>query len=90
MKKSELAAEVAAEAHVSKANARVVIDALMCVTRKYLQVHGEALLPGLGKLETGARSAREGRNPKTGEAVHIPASTTVKFKPSSDLKASVN
>lgn len=90
MKKSELAAEVAAEANVSKSNAMVVIDAMIAVTRKYLLDHDEALLPGLGKLAIVTRSAREGRNPKTGEAVHIPARATVKFKPSSELKDSIN
>lgn len=43
-------------------------------------------LVGFGTFETKKRPARTGRNPRTGEAVQIPASTAVTFKASSSLK----
>ncbi len=41
---------------------------------------GEAVLPGLGKLVAVQKAERPGRNPKTGEAMTIPARKSVKFK----------
>ena len=89
MKKSEVLAEVASKTGLTQAQAKAVIDALAMMTVESLRESGEALLPGIGKLATAARAPRVGRNPQTGEAVSIPASTTVRFKPSSDLKAAV-
>jgi DNA-binding protein HU-beta len=44
---------------------------------------------GFGTFEVKKRAARQGRNPKTGEAMKIAASKSVGFKPSSVLKASL-
>lgn len=46
---------------------------------------GEAVLPGLGKLVSVQKAERAGRNPKTGEAMTIPARKSVKFKASKAL-----
>ncbi|MDO5449625.1 MAG: HU family DNA-binding protein [Akkermansia sp.] len=43
-------------------------------------------LVGFGSFETKNRPARKGRNPRTGETMEIPASSTVTFKPSSSIK----
>ncbi len=40
---------------------------------------GEIVLPGLGKMAKKDRKARMGRNPATGEEIHIPAKTVLKF-----------
>ena len=50
----------------------------------------QVVLKGFGKFETVERAARPGRNPKTGEAIRIPASRSVKFTPGKDLKNTVN
>lgn len=50
----------------------------------------EVVLPGLGKLQTGLRAARMGRNPQTGAEVEIPARVTVKLRPSKALRDAVN
>jgi DNA-binding protein HU-beta len=47
-------------------------------------------VPGLGSFAPSARAARTGRNPKTGEAIDIPASKNVRFKAGKDLKSTVN
>lgn len=46
-------------------------------------------IAGFGKFEVTERSAREGRNPATGEAIHIEASKSPKFRASSTFKAAV-
>lgn len=45
---------------------------------------------GFGKFSVADRSARDGRNPKTGEVLKIPASKTAKFSPGKELKDAVN
>ena len=47
-------------------------------------------IPGFGTFNISERAAREGRNPATGEAMHIPASKSVRFKPGKALKDAVN
>ena len=46
--------------------------------------------PGFGSFSTSKSKARTGRNPQTGAAVKIAASTRMKFTPSSTLKAALN
>ena len=47
-------------------------------------------LRGFGSFRIRKRRSRQGRNPKTGEEIEIPASKTVKFKPAEKLKEEVN
>ena len=54
----------------------LLIDTATAQTKKV----GEFTIPGLGKLVKAQRAARMGRNPATGEAIKIKASTTVKFR----------
>lgn len=62
-----------------------VFQALKDVAAQELTAGGEVPLPGLGKLKTKDRAARMGRNPRTGEAVTIPARRVVVFAPSEKL-----
>lgn len=50
---------------------------------------GEFNMPGLGKLVKKDRAARMGRNPATGEQIHIPAKTVVKFRVAKAAKDAV-
>lgn len=91
MTKDELIAHIAEETAVSKTNVRVVLDSLASTAATHLATSTEDFaLPGIGKLATGVRQARTGRNPRTGETVNIPASVSVKFKPAKALKDAVN
>ena len=47
-------------------------------------------LPGFGTFTVHVRSGRQGRNPKTGETIHLAESSTVRFKPSAILRDRVN
>ncbi|HEY4333720.1 MAG TPA: HU family DNA-binding protein [Ilumatobacteraceae bacterium] len=90
MTKSELIDAVSSKAGVSKADAERTVaaffDQVVATTKKGDKV----AWPGFGSFSTGKRAARVGRNPQTGDAVKIKASTTMKFTASSTLKAALN
>ena len=67
------------------ADVEAVLQALKDVAGQELAAGGEGPLPGLGKLKTKDRAARMGRNPRTGEAMTIPARRVVVFTPSEKL-----
>jgi DNA-binding protein HU-beta len=89
MKKAEFVSEVAAQSGLTQTQVKAALQAVSSLTTKQLQDGNEAILPGIGKLSTSIRAARQGRNPKTGDPVSIEASVSVKFKPASELKAAV-
>ena len=87
MNKTELIAAVAEKAELSKKEA---MKAFTDVVAEEL-VKGEKIqLVGFGTFEVSERPEREGRNPKTGEAMTIAASRTPKFKAGKALKDQVN
>ena len=55
----------------------------------YKEAKNAFTLPGIGKLVLVSRKARTGRNPKTGEAIAIPAKTVVKFRVAKACKEAV-
>ena len=55
----------------------------------YKEAKNSFTLPGIGKLVLVNRKARMGRNPKTGEAIQIPAKTVVKFRVAKACKEAV-
>jgi len=55
----------------------------------YKEAKNSFTLPGIGKLVLVNRQARMGRNPKTGEAIQIPAKTVVKFRVAKACKEAV-
>lgn len=72
---------------VSQATIGLVLDALMKeILPAHLQKDGEFTLYGVGTFKVVARAEREGRNPSTGEAIHIPAKNAVKFTAAKPLK----
>lgn len=90
MNKTEFIAAVAEKAEISKKDAEKAVKAFADVVSEEL-VKGEKIqLVGFGTFEVSERAAREGRNPKTGEAMPIAASKTPKFKAGKALKDMVN
>ena len=90
MNKAELIAAVAEKAELSKKDAEKAVKALTDVISEEL-VKGEKIqLVGFGTFEVSERAAREGRNPKSGEVMNIPASKTPTFKAGKALKDMVN
>ncbi len=73
----------------SKRAATDALEAVLDSLAKGIKKDGNVQLIGFGTFKVAKRSARTGRNPKTGEAMKIKASKTVRFVPSSSLKASL-
>jgi DNA-binding protein HU-beta len=90
MNKQELIDAVASEAGISKIAAAQTIDAFLDAVTDAVVKGDPVQLIGFGSFSTGARAARTGRNPKTGEALQIAASTTIKFTVGKAFKDAVN
>ena len=89
MNKSELIAAVAQRAGVTKKDAERVVNATFETISAQLAAGEKVQLAGFGGFEVKAREARVGRNPRTKEAMEIPASRAPVFKPSKNLKEAI-
>jgi DNA-binding protein HU-beta len=78
LSKSQLAAEIAAKAEITKKQAVEILEHVASLAYKHAK--NTFVLPGLGKLVLVNRKARIGRNPATGEQIQIPAKRVVKFR----------
>jgi DNA-binding protein HU-beta len=88
--KAELVDKIASKAGLTKSDADKALGAFVDVVRDAVAVDDAVALPGFGKWSRTQRSARTGRNPRTGEPVQIPASKAVKFSVSAEFKKRVN
>ncbi len=82
MNKSQLVDAVAEKAGVSKVNAKKCMDAFISVASEALHDGDKITLTGFGSFIVTKKTARVGRNFKTGTPVEIPAKSVVKFRPS--------
>lgn len=89
MNKSELIDHIAKQADLSKAAAGRSLDAMIGAIRTTLKKGGSVTLVGFGTFSVGKRAARTGRNPATGEAIHIKATRKVAFRPVKELKEAI-
>ena len=89
MNKAELINAVAASADCSKKDAEAVITAALDTITAALKDGDKVQLVGFGSFEVKKRAARIGRNPKTKEAIEIPASVMPVFKAGKALKDAV-
>lgn len=90
MNKNDLIAAVAEKTGLSKAQAGEAVEASIEAVTETLQGGGEVRIIGFGNFSVSERAATEGRNPRTGETIQIPASKTPKFKAGKALKDAVN
>ena len=90
MTKSEFVDQVADRAGLSKKDAGDAVDAVLETIEEALKRGSEVTFSGFGKFSVSARSAREGRNPATGEKIQISASNVPKFTAGAGLKKAVN
>jgi DNA-binding protein HU-beta len=90
MNKGDLISAVAASTGSSKADAGRAIDAVTSAIAGELGSGGSVSLVGFGTFSVSHRAARMGRNPATGEAIHINASNVPKFKAGKAFKAACN
>ena len=84
--KTELARAVAEDTGLTNGQAKEAIEATLERIESALLTGNEVSLPGFGKFEVSQRSARQGRNPQTGEIMEIKASRVPRFKASAPLK----
>jgi len=87
--KSELIDAIAAEAEISKAAAGKALDATIASVTKALKGGDLVTLVGFGTFYVGERSARSGRNPRTGATIKIKAAKQPKFRAGKSLKDAV-
>ena len=90
MNKAELIEYVAKEADLTKADATKAVEAMFGGITATLQKGNECRFVGFGTFTVSKRAATTGRNPRTGEAISIPASKQAKFKAGKELKDAVN
>ncbi len=90
MNKTELIATVAEKTGATRKDAELILTTMLEVIGDELAKGGRVQLVGFGAFETKHREPRIGRNPKTREAVEIPASTVPVFKAGKALKEKVD
>ncbi|MBU9727571.1 MULTISPECIES: HU family DNA-binding protein [Diplocloster] len=90
MSRQDLVAAMADKTGLSKKDAEKAVKAFIDVVSEELVKGGKVQLVGFGTFEVAERAAREGRNPRSGEAMTIPASKMPKFKAGKALKDAVN
>jgi DNA-binding protein HU-beta len=87
MNKGDLIVKISDEVGISKTQANAAIDAFTEAVAKTLKGGGKVTLVGFGTFSVGKRSARTGRNPKTGATIKIKAKKVAKFKAGKELAA---
>lgn len=90
MNKSELIAEVAAKADITKKDAEAAVNAVVASITEELKKGEKVQLVGFGTFEVRQRGARIGRDPRTNKEIKIPASKAPAFKAGKALKDTVN
>ena len=90
MNKNDLIAAVANSTGLSKSDSASAVDSVFDAITSALKGGDEVRLVGFGTFLVTARAASEGRNPRTGETIKIPASKQPKFKAGKGLKDAVN
>ncbi len=89
MTKQMLIEELAGRADLTKRAAGDALNALLDIVTEAMARGEKVTLTGFGTFLVRKRAARMGRNPQTGEPLHIPAQATPAFRAGSALKESV-
>ena len=90
MNKAQLIEKLAEKTGLTKVQSEEFLDATIHIIQKSVAKGDEVKLVGFGCFSKQTRKSRKGRNPKTGEAVHIPGSSVPRFKPGKDFKDLLN
>ena len=89
MNKADIVDKVHGVLGTTKADAERAVECVIDCVVSSLKSGEEVSIAGLGIFATKARPARQGRNPRTGESIHIAASRTAKFRAGKALKDAV-
>ena len=90
MNKADLIEQIAQAAEISKSAAERAVDALVVAVKTSLKKDEMVTLVGFGTFYAGKRTARTGRNPRTGAEVQIAAARLPKFRAGKALKDAIN
>lgn len=90
MNKAELIESIAKSADISKAAATRALDSTIKAVTVALKKGDVVTLVGFGSFYVGKRTARTGRNPRTGQAIKIKAAKVPKFRAGKGLKDALN
>lgn len=90
MTKADLVEQVAKEADMTKKDAEQLVEIIFDSITESLNRGEKIELRGFGSFRVRERNSRMGRNPKTGDAVAIPAKRVAYFKPGKELKELIN
>ena len=86
MNKSQLVEAIAVESGLSKVEARKSVDAFIDIVIRALRENDKVSLSGMGVFSVMQRSARVGRNPRTGAQVKIAPKRVIKFRPTIEVE----
>lgn len=89
MNKAELIDQMAKDADITKTQANAAIDSFTTSVVKALKKGDRVTLVGFGTFSVSERSARSGRNPKTGAVIKIKAKKVPKFKAGKDFATKI-
>ncbi|MBQ6960516.1 MAG: HU family DNA-binding protein [Clostridia bacterium] len=89
MNKRELIETVSSKAEITKKEADAVVNATLDAIIEGLASEGKVIIPGFGSFEVRNKTAREARNPRTGEKIKIAAKRAPAFKPGKAMKDAV-
>ncbi|MBR5727260.1 MAG: HU family DNA-binding protein [Muribaculaceae bacterium] len=89
MNKTELINAIAAEAKLTKVQAKAALEATLKAIEETLVKGDKVALIGFGTFAVNEKAARTGVNPATGKKIQIPAKKVVKFKAGADLAKKV-
>ena len=89
MNKTELIAAVAEKTDLSKKDADAAVSAVLGAITDALKAGDKIQLVGFGTFEVRNRAAKQGRNPRTGDTMTVPASKVPAFKAGKALKDAV-
>ena len=90
MNKNDLVSAVAGSTGMSKADSAKAVEGVFDAISRALSSGGDVRIVGFGTFSVANRKATTGRNPRTGQAIQIPASKQPKFKAGKGLKEAVN
>jgi DNA-binding protein HU-beta len=90
MTKADLLRNVRSKTEVTQVTAEKVMDAVFATIKEVLEKGESFTMVGFGTMKVGERPARNGRNPRTGEKMAIPAKKVVRFVPGKALREALN
>ena len=90
MTKADLIKEVSRVVEITRREAEVVVESILRPVVQALRAGDKVEIRGFGSFGTRRRAGRMGRNPRSGQAVEVPAKTIVFFKPSKEVLELIN